>query len=70
MSFDSFRLIREGVLQCKTCGREVPSGIFNISGHWAECTGKDFTKAVMQKAERTNGRLSEFDIHLLANDLL
>lgn len=26
--------------KCVTCGATVPSGIINLSGHWAECAGK------------------------------
>ncbi len=40
MGFDTFERVRDFVYKCKTCGKEVPSGIVNISSHWAECTGK------------------------------
>lgn len=49
MCFDTFELIGEHdkddfstprFYSCKTCSTVVPSGIVNLSGHWAECTGK------------------------------
>lgn len=48
---ESFEKIGEGMYRCKGCGAEVPSGIFNISGHWAVCTGKQFTENLMQQME-------------------
>lgn len=41
MVFDTFEKVRESVYRCKTCGEEVPGGIFNLSSHWNKCTGKD-----------------------------
>lgn len=32
--------------KCTTCGATVPSGIINLSGHWAECGGKEMVEAV------------------------
>lgn len=32
--------------RCTTCGTTVPSGIINISGHWAECAGKGMIDAI------------------------
>ena len=58
MGFDSFEKVRNFTYKCKTCSKEVPSGIVNISSHWTECTGKFFTEELMKKAEETKGRLS------------
>jgi hypothetical protein len=44
---DSFIHIGDGLFKCKGCGEEVPSGIFNLSGHWAKCTGKEFTQTLL-----------------------
>lgn len=30
-------------LKCKACGARVERGIANVSAHWVECEGKDFT---------------------------
>ena len=50
---ESFKMIKEGLFKCKTCGKEIPSGIFNISGHWVDCTGKDFYQEIIKIAEKT-----------------
>ena len=34
-TFDTLRFYR-----CTTCNAVIPSGIINLSGHWAECAGK------------------------------
>ena len=62
MGFDTFEKVKEFVFRCKTCGEEVPSGIVNISGHWTKCTGKEFTQAIMKRAEETNGKLTELEV--------
>lgn len=41
-----FTLIKEYLFKCDTCGKEVPSGITNLSGHWAECFGKETMDSV------------------------
>ena len=28
-------------IECKICGARVETGIINVSGHWAECAGKE-----------------------------
>ena len=45
---DSFGSIGEHLFRCKDCGAEVESGIINISGHWAECSGKSVVENVMK----------------------
>lgn len=62
MGFDTFEKVKEFVFRCKTCREEVPSGIVNISSHWAKCTGKEFTQAIMKRAEETNGKLTELEV--------
>lgn len=32
--------------KCTTCEAVIPSGIINISGHWAECAGKGMMDAI------------------------
>ena len=41
-----FTKIKEFLFKCDTCGKEVESGIINISGHWAECAGKQTMDSV------------------------
>lgn len=62
MGFDTFEKIGDFLYRCKTCGKEVHSGIFSMSGHWAECTGKVFTSLLMDKAQEKNGKLTVEDI--------
>ena len=69
MGFDTFEKAGDFLYKCKTCGKEVPSGIINLSGHWADCTGKSFTEGLMKKAEQTNGRLTLLDIEELQTQL-
>ena len=40
MVFDTFEKVRDFLYRFKTCGEEVPSGIFNLSSHLDKCTGK------------------------------
>lgn len=51
--------------RCKTCGTVVPAGIFNISQHWAACSGKGFCDAMMAMAEQKKGKLTEQDLESL-----
>jgi len=46
MGLDTFERIGDYLYRCKTCGKEVESGIINISGHWAECTGKGLVENI------------------------
>ena len=51
MSLDTFERVGEYMFRCKTCGQEVPSGIINISSHWAECSGKEQMKYIQNLAD-------------------
>jgi hypothetical protein len=31
----------EDLFMCNDCGQKVQRGILNISGHWANCAGKE-----------------------------
>lgn len=67
---NDFEKLDNGFFMCKTCGEQVPSGIVNISGHWVECTGKGFTDALMEQAEKTNGKLDIKDVEDLREKYL
>ena len=49
-------------LICNTCGARVETGIFNVSGHWVECSGKGFTEALMKIAEEKKGKITLEDV--------
>lgn len=51
---ETFEQVSEFIFKCKTCGKEIPAGIFNISGHWAECTAKSFNEALIKKEKKVN----------------
>ena len=65
---NDFELIGNNTVKCKTCGKEMPTGIIGISGHWVQCTGKGFYKALMEKAVHED--LTVEDIEKLQNDYL
>lgn len=65
MSFESFELIGDFKVKCKTCGEEMPTGIFSISKHWTECTGKGFTENLLTLASQKEGKLTVEDIEKL-----
>ena len=56
-----FKEIGGNQFECNNCKMVVPSGIFNISGHWADCEGKEFTKALIDK-RTTSGKLTLNDV--------
>jgi len=53
---------------CETCGKEIPTGILNISSHWAECGGKGFYESLLKMAEEKEGKLTEEDIETIRNE--
>lgn len=65
MSFESFELIGDFNVKCKTCGKEMPTGIFSISQHWTKCTGKVFTENLLTLASQKEVKLSVSDIEEL-----
>jgi len=66
MAFDSFETVCMGILRCKTCGEEIPSGVVSISRHWNACTGKDFSQAMIKMGREKNGKLTREDVRQLA----
>ncbi len=60
-TLDSFEKIGPHLLKCKTCGKEVKTGIVNISTHWCSCTGKEFYDALIENA-KANTKLTPDDI--------
>lgn len=65
---NDFELIGNNTVKCKTCGKEMPTGIIGISGHWVQCTGKEFHTALMKKAEKK--KITTEDVEGLQNDYL
>ena len=65
---NDFELIGNNTVKCKTCGKEMLTGIIGISGHWVECTGKNFHTALMKMAEKK--KIKTEDIEKLQNDYL
>ena len=66
--FNTFELIGDNTAKCNTCGRVIPTGIVNISGHWVQCTGKEFHITLMKMAEKKKTTIE--DIEELRNDYL
>ncbi len=62
MGLDTFEKAGDFLYKCKTCGAEVPSGIFSISGHWAECSGKGFVEGMKKMREEKGSALEISDI--------
>ena len=61
--------IPAGYCKCCTCGQLVPRGILNLSGHWCDCTGKDFYKALDQTYQ-VNNNLTIEDVDKLRDKFL
>lgn len=49
MGLNDFELIGNFKVKCKTCGKVLPTGLISVSSHWVECTGKEFTKALIKE---------------------
>lgn len=64
---DRFKHIGENKFQCSSCGEVVPSGIINISGHWAKCEGKEFSDALINRRE-LSGKITLQDVNYLRNN--
>jgi len=56
---DTFERIGEHLFKCTTCGKEVPSGIINISGHWASCSGKELMDKIHAADKRIRLMIEE-----------
>lgn len=63
-----FKQVGRWLWECETCGAHVESGIINLSGHWAECAGKGFTKALIEQAGQDP--ISERDVEKLKDQHL
>jgi len=61
-----FEQIADHLFKCETCGKIVESGIVNISGHWAECSGKQFAEGLLELMIN-KGKVTTQDIEKLKN---
>jgi hypothetical protein len=43
-----FERIEDNKYRCTTCEAILPSGIFGISNHWANCSGKQKMKQIIK----------------------
>lgn len=63
-------LVPIGHFICNKCKKRVEQGIVNISTHWAECAGFEFTQALMTRAKHRRGKITETDIEDLQRQFL